>query len=394
MHASLMSVALATLLAGQVRTSPTPTTRLYVRTVPPGAEIKLDGRSVGKSDYLFTVPEGKYKVIIELELDGYQSEQRTVEIRGGRVMRVELKLAPKTDGSAADLQGTSPPEVGRKRHFVRLVIGDDRMTFEGRDVTWEDLPAMLEKIPHRERTVLEIARCTGYVPWQPGDRLSRHEVKAVALAKRFGFEYPSVIGEHPLGSKGSLALPARPLPNRPLPAYAPDPRSIPAYTLDPRPIHEHFPHVLDIRLGKTTFRDGDNITITEIRGTRPKFEIGGRYLARGTYTLESHAHARLCFYRTTRGPTSGDPPEDPRQRMAVSEGSGTFSLEKEIRHEGYLHLVLYPKTGGSGFGDLYFGQTAEDTLIDKSSASDDATDPFGSTAGEPFPVGTPSQRVN
>ena len=93
------------------------------------------------------------------------------------------------------------PRNERERHFVRLVIGKDRMTFEGKDTTWEELPGLLEKVPDREQTVLEAA--------VPSQEITVRELnnliygRAMSLAGQLGFEYGSYIGVHPLGSKGS-----------------------------------------------------------------------------------------------------------------------------------------------------------------------------------------------
>jgi hypothetical protein len=46
----------------------------------------------------------------------------------------------------------------------------------------------------------------------------------------------------------------------------------------------------------------------------------------------------------------------------VAKGTGEFSLEKLIQHEGYLHLSFYPVGGGNGMGGVYFGQHDQDTL--------------------------------
>ena len=42
----------------QLDTSATPTTRLFVRTVPVGATVTVDGKPIGKSDGLFVVLPG------------------------------------------------------------------------------------------------------------------------------------------------------------------------------------------------------------------------------------------------------------------------------------------------------------------------------------------------
>lgn len=95
-----------------------------------------------------------------------------------------------------------PPRAHREteRYFVRLVAGKDRMTFQGADTTWDALPELLEQVPEREHTVLEVAI--------PSEDMTVREVNnitglAMSLARRFNFEYGSYIGVHPLGSKGS-----------------------------------------------------------------------------------------------------------------------------------------------------------------------------------------------
>jgi beta-lactamase regulating signal transducer with metallopeptidase domain len=89
------------------------------------------------------------------------------------------------------------------RPSVRLVIGENRMTFEGKNVTWEQLPALLEKIPNRGNTVFEIAVSTKDIP------LSQYDAargRASKLVKQFGFEYLSYVGQHPLGSKAGRLM--------------------------------------------------------------------------------------------------------------------------------------------------------------------------------------------
>ncbi|MHC4575218.1 MAG: M56 family metallopeptidase, partial [Planctomycetota bacterium] len=89
--------------------------------------------------------------------------------------------------------------MARQRHFVRLVVGRDRMTFEGKEVTWEDLPQLLEKVPHRNNTVLTLAIASHDITLaEKNEAVAR----AATLAKNFRFEYLSFVGVHPLGSKG------------------------------------------------------------------------------------------------------------------------------------------------------------------------------------------------
>jgi len=81
--------------APQIHTSETASTRLYVRTVPPGATIVLDGQVLGTSDGLFLVPEGTRRVRIDLE--GFRSVVREVQVRGQSITRVEVVLDKPAD---------------------------------------------------------------------------------------------------------------------------------------------------------------------------------------------------------------------------------------------------------------------------------------------------------
>ncbi|MHC4585790.1 MAG: LamG domain-containing protein, partial [Planctomycetota bacterium] len=50
------------------------------------------------------------------------------------------------------------------RPSVRLIVGPDRMTFEGQQVTWGQLPALLEKVTNPGNTVFKIAVSTKDMP--------------------------------------------------------------------------------------------------------------------------------------------------------------------------------------------------------------------------------------
>jgi len=88
---------------------------------------------------------------------------------------------------------------GRQRPGVTLVVGPDQMTFEGQPVTWEQLPALLEKVPNRPQTVFQIATASQDIE----DRVYWPAVDAclTLLSHRCGFQHTSRIGVHPLGTK-------------------------------------------------------------------------------------------------------------------------------------------------------------------------------------------------
>ncbi|MBN2476754.1 MAG: type II secretion system major pseudopilin GspG [Pirellulales bacterium] len=105
---------------------------------------------------------------------------------------------PEHDDAADDNRPADPNR--RPRYFVRLVLGDDTMTLEGATTTWEELPELLERVPNRGQTVLEIAVAAE----KPSDKQRADAMRrASGLARRFGFEYPSIVGVHPLGSRGA-----------------------------------------------------------------------------------------------------------------------------------------------------------------------------------------------
>jgi hypothetical protein len=89
MNAILFAAALLVLGSPEMQTTDS-TTQLYVKTVPTGAEVSVDGTVVGKSDKLFDVSAGSHK--LSLSLEGYVKEERTVDVREGEITRVEVEL--------------------------------------------------------------------------------------------------------------------------------------------------------------------------------------------------------------------------------------------------------------------------------------------------------------
>ncbi len=326
MSTTILSLALfCAAAAPPVETSSTAETMLYVRTTPAGAEILLDGKSLGTAPGLFKVPPGVRRIVVEL--DRHEPDGGEVTIKAGHIRRLEFKLkrrpgraAEGATDSVADVLNrwqaalteldfkklealflppddtpagkarrkdledtkeyflqlkaagvttklwcvgfqhrhdgkdrivsltmvsriTSPagevekgerayqlritptpdgwkiaemklldqpkvtpaapaPRAERPRYFVRIVVGRDALSFEGEETTWALLPALLEKVPNRQSTALELAVASDDMTLkEKNDATGR----ASALARRFGFEHLSYIGVQPLGSKGSPA---------------------------------------------------------------------------------------------------------------------------------------------------------------------------------------------
>lgn len=90
MSGMVLSLAMACILAPPVETSAETTTHLYIKTTPPGAEVSVGGKKLGKSPGVYPVESGVQRIVIEL--DGHKAEKKELSIRAGRVTRLELKL--------------------------------------------------------------------------------------------------------------------------------------------------------------------------------------------------------------------------------------------------------------------------------------------------------------
>jgi type II secretion system protein G len=90
MNVLLCTLALFCATADQVETSRTADTLLYIRTVPSGAQILLDGKPLGSSDGLFPVEPGTYRIVVDLE--GHEPQSQQISVRDGKITRIELEL--------------------------------------------------------------------------------------------------------------------------------------------------------------------------------------------------------------------------------------------------------------------------------------------------------------
>ena len=109
-----------------------------------------------------------------------------------------------------------------------------------------------------------------------------------------------------------------------------------------------FPHVISFQ-PKDQFEAGDNITITEIRGTSSDLRRG-LYRISGKYTLASHDSATLAASVTARSAADGVGPWNPAQRMDITKGQGTFTLLLPISIDGSPHISFYDS---NSFGGCY-----------------------------------------
>ncbi len=115
-------------------------------------------------------------------------------------------------------------------------------------------------------------------------------------------------------------------------------------------VKEEYPYVIPIEMYETSwssFQTGDEIIVTELRGTSPEIREGASYRVTGTYSLISQDSAMLHVYATNGEIKS-------KQGDNVAQGSGTYAREFTLAKDGMLHLSYYPSDGGDGFGGIYF----------------------------------------
>ena len=113
-----------------------------------------------------------------------------------------------------------------------------------------------------------------------------------------------------------------------------------------------FPYVVHFEQGATKFADGDQITITEVRGTAETFKRGNIYWVKGTYKLSSHDKAMLAAnIKTTAKDGTGTP--FGVQQIDVKKGEGTFTLFLPMNCSGWPHVIFYDDL--ESFGGNYFG---------------------------------------
>jgi hypothetical protein len=122
MSAILLSLVLFGADPAEVKTSDTPTTRLYVQTTPAGATIKVDGKARGTAPKVFVIPPGTRKMTVEVELDGRPSQRQELIIQGGRVTRLDFNFGPEVTTSRTGVSPVAPRRGGvNVDDFLRML---------------------------------------------------------------------------------------------------------------------------------------------------------------------------------------------------------------------------------------------------------------------------------
>jgi hypothetical protein len=113
------------------------------------------------------------------------------------------------------------------------------------------------------------------------------------------------------------------------------------------------PQVVTYQTGANSFLKGDDITITEVRGTADQIAPGNIYCVKGTYKLASREKALLVAYITANNAAEGTGPSLRVQHLNVNKGEGTFTLYLPMYIEGCPHVSFY--SDKEGIGGRYFG---------------------------------------
>lgn len=71
--------------------------RVEVVTEPPGAMIRIDGEEQGTTPLPVPLVLEPGAYVVEARLDGFESEQETVDLSAGEMSRVELILSPRSE---------------------------------------------------------------------------------------------------------------------------------------------------------------------------------------------------------------------------------------------------------------------------------------------------------
>jgi len=133
------------------------------------------------------------------------------------------------------------------------------------------------------------------------------------------------------------------------------------------------PQVVSFQTGAKSFLKGDEITITEVRGTADTIERGNIYCVKGTYKLASRAKALLAAYVTVNKASDDGGPSLRVQHAYIDKGEGTFTLYLPMYVEGCPHVSFYSEK--ESIGGVYFG-TGKSLFEDRSGteAKTDATE--------------------
>jgi protein involved in polysaccharide export with SLBB domain len=127
-----------------------------------------------------------------------------------------------------------------------------------------------------------------------------------------------------------------------------------------------FKYKVPIETGSSEFKEGAQLKIEEIWGTRPRIEVGGQYMVRGKYVLPRGEKGKLHFYETATGNWGREPTAHmDLQTIELDKETGEFTLVHGMQGPGHFHLYLAsPDQYSRYFANVYFG-TGDNVLRKK-----------------------------
>jgi hypothetical protein len=242
-------------------------------------------------------------------------------------------------------QSTTSPTGSENKNgvrFVRVVVGDNSVMFEGKPTTLDLLPQLLESLADRGDTVLQLAYASNDVKMGWYAQVESQILNDTERSK-LGFKYFSEVGLQPIGAQG---------------LRAPDPAALPA--LPQAPVSQ-LTQIVPFKIGYSDLAGGDRITITEVHGTSDAISPGNTYQVKGTYHLASHDQATLAMSVTATRPQDARGFWASNQSINIQRGDGEFTVYECIPCPGYPHITIY--ADGKSVSDVYFG--TGDSLLKK-----------------------------
>lgn len=124
-----------------------------MRTVPRGAQVLVDGRTVGRSDLLLEdLAEGRSEVVVRK--DGYTEARRQVRLERGATALASFRLEPRAGTVRVRVEGpeefllATPDDSWESPKTLRLEPGEHR--FLVRALGWKDRSVRVKVEPGRE----------------------------------------------------------------------------------------------------------------------------------------------------------------------------------------------------------------------------------------------------
>jgi hypothetical protein len=131
-------------------------------------------------------------------------------------------------------------------------------------------------------------------------------------------------------------------------------------------LSDRITHRVPIELGQTQMAEGVRIEIDEVRGTRPKIEVGGYYVVRGRCILPPGKRGRLYLLLTKTTNIANAPTANTDLQSAMVDSEhGEFALMNSMQGPGHFHLKLMSADDPlESLANVYFG-TGETVLRKK-----------------------------